>query len=374
MDDRFRSSVTIVPNVRIGVGRAGVTTTIGWGNHASRTAGVSLATIGDPRFSGPLPTDRFLIPGTREEFGTGDIGQMTSPGLASFKALLEATRQRRLEIGAETARAKLQLIWAWALRAIGWISLASVVVPGFRRSAQTALDTRRAEIAVLKANMVESVVSVDFDMDTEVGPPHHAMHDAFEAMRACGAVWSIDSTQRIDRAKARSFAGTVVQRHPARLARGAHPLVGTSEAPLTVAFSGGRSVAHFYPGFVLVAARDAGAFALVDLRDLEIQYTDMHFTECEALPHDATLVGKTWAKANKDGSRDRRFSNNRELPIARYGEVHLAGPGGLRETLMVSRHEPGMAFCVATRELKGILASAGSAKRLGSARALPSRN
>jgi hypothetical protein len=192
-------------------------------------------------------------------------------------------------------------------------------------------------------------------------------------MRACCSVWSIDSTQRIDRVKARSFAGTVVQRHAAHLARGAHPLIGTSEPPLTVAFQGGRSVAYFYPGFVLVAALDDSDFALIDITDLEIQHSESHFTETETLPRDATVIGKTWAKANKNGSRDRRFAHNRELPIARYGEVHLAGPGGLRETLMISRSEPSVAFCAATRELKRILATAGSGRSLSKAKALQSR-
>jgi len=246
-------------------------------------------------------------------------------------------------------------------------------LPAVRRSTQTALDARRREVATLEANLGESVVSVDFDLDTEVGPPHRKMHEAFEAMRACRAAWSIDSTQRIDRVKARSLAGTVVQRHPARLARGAHPLVATSDAPLTVAFQGGLSVAHFYPGFVLVAAQNESDFALIDLKDLEVQHSVSQFTESEELPGDATVIGKTWAKANKDGSRDRRFAHNRELPIARYGEVHLTGPGGLRETIMVSRAEPSLAFCAAARELKRILASVSATRIPGHTKALPAR-
>lgn len=374
MGSRFRGSITTVPNVRIGVGKGGVSTTIGWGNRLSAAGGLSLGAIGDPRLTGPLPTDRFLIPGTRQEFGTGEIGQMTSPGLAGFKALLEATRQQKLEIRLETTRARRQLALSWAVRALGWASMIFIALPAVRRSAQTALDTCRREVATLEANLIESVISVDFDMDTEVGRPHRAMHDAFDAMRECGAVWSIDSTQRIDRVRARSSASTVVERHPVRLARGAHPLVATSEPPLTVPFQGGRSIAHFYPGFVLVAAQDKGDFALIDLRDLEIQPSEARFTESDTLPLDAIVIGKTWAKANKDGSRDRRFANNRELPIAQYGEVHLAGPGGLRETLMVSRTEPSIAFCAAARDLKRILATVVSGKDVGHTKRLSIRN
>ncbi len=104
MTSRFRNELTTVPGVRIKVSRQGLATTINWakGGESQR----SLQQIGDPRLSGPLPTDRFLIPGTRKDFGTGNVADMTSPGLSSFKDLLLATRRREEEIKAEMSKAK----------------------------------------------------------------------------------------------------------------------------------------------------------------------------------------------------------------------------------------------------------------------------
>ena len=106
MSSRFRKELTTVPSVRIQVRSYGLTTTIGWSGDAptnARTAarqgsGFSLQQIGNPQLSGPLPTDRYLIPGTRKDYGGGDVSEMTSSGLDSFKDLLvakaEATRDK----------------------------------------------------------------------------------------------------------------------------------------------------------------------------------------------------------------------------------------------------------------------------------------
>ena len=48
------------------------------------------------------------------------------------------------------------------------------------------------------------------------------------------------------------------------------------------------------------------------------------------------VIGKTWAKANKDGSRDRRFADNYEIPIAQYGAIALKSGSGLWEEFQFS--------------------------------------
>jgi len=57
------------------------------------------------------------------------------------------------------------------------------------------------------------------------------------------------------------------------------------------------------------------------------------------VPSDARVVGQTWEKANKDGSRDRRFASNRQVPIALYGGLSLKSTTGLWEEFHVSNPE-----------------------------------
>jgi hypothetical protein len=81
-----------------------------------------------------------------------------------------------------------------------------------------------------------------------------------------------------------------------------------------------------------------------------------NFTETEVVPSDAQIIGSTWAKANKNGSRDRRFVRNRELPIMCYGCLNLSSAGGVDEAFMFSNAEASASFADAIAALKRVLA------------------
>ena len=365
MDSRFRKELTTVPAVQIKVSKQGFVTTIGWhgdapGNaHAmGRNSGGgsrALRQIGDPRLSGPLPTDPFLIPGTRRDFGGGSVSNMTSPGLNGFKDLLVATRRREQEIRADIRKAKWQLSLAWTARALGWMSLISVAARPIRKRASNALAVRRSEAATLVDNLAATTISVNFDMDSEVAEPHRRMQAAFDRMASSQRSWSVQTTQHIDRVKARSWAGTVVSRGPTILKRLAASLVDTQDLPLAMRVLGGKSIAHFYPGFVLVDGGNGTNFALIDITELGVASASADFTETEVVPSDAQIIGSTWAKANKNGTRDRRFAHNRELPIMRYGFLNLLAAGGMDEAFMFSNAEASTDFAVAAEDLKRAL-------------------
>jgi hypothetical protein len=373
MDSRFRKELTTVPAVRIKVSRQGLMTTIGWraGAPGATSApvgsgtGRSLRQIGDPRLSGPLPTDRFLIPGTRRDFGGGNVADMTSPGLTSFKELLMAARRREQEIKADIRKAKWQLRLAWAGAALGWMSLVSVAAKPIRKRTIQGLALRRSEVAMLRDNLATTKISVNFDMDSEVAEPHRRMQANFDQMAASNRAWSVETEQRIDRVKARSWAGTVVSRGPAFLRRVAASLVDTQDPPLALRVLRGKSTAYFYPGFMLVDDYQGSDFALIDITELGIDSIAANFTETEAAPSDAQVVGSTWAKANKNGSRDRRFAHNRELPIMRYGYLSLSSAGGMDEVFMFSNAEASVGFARAADDLKRVLASGRSSRHLG---------
>jgi len=73
----------------------------------------------------------------------------------------------------------------------------------------------------------------------------------------------------------------------------------------------------------------------------------MSFIEEESVPSDTFHVGQTWKKANKDGSRDRRFANNYEIPVVQYGQLRFASSTGVNEEYLVSDATAAQVFAVA---------------------------
>jgi hypothetical protein len=57
------------------------------------------------------------------------------------------------------------------------------------------------------------------------------------------------------------------------------------------------------------------------------------FREQDAVPSDAKQVGTTWRYVNKNGTPDKRFNNNTQIPIMRYGVIHFTSSSGLKQTI-----------------------------------------
>ena len=91
-------------------------------------------------------------------------------------------------------------------------------------------------------------------------------------------------------------------------------------------------------------------FALIDVRELQIRFSQSNFIEEEGVPDDSEVIGQTWKKANKDGSRDRRFAGNYQIPVARYAEIELRSPTGLYEVYQFSSYSRTIAFAQALTE------------------------
>jgi hypothetical protein len=69
-----------------------------------------------------------------------------------------------------------------------------------------------------------------------------------------------------------------------------------------------------------------GVYSAIPYSEVQASLQDLEYVEQESLPSDATVIGKTWKYVRRDGGPDRRFSNNRQLPIVRYGVVAFSSP------------------------------------------------
>jgi len=90
----------------------------------------------------------------------------------------------------------------------------------------------------------------------------------------------------------------------------------------------------FYPDRILAfQGKTVGA---IDYSELEVENSPVTFVESGSVPSDATITGQTWQYVNKKGGPDKRFKNNRQMPLCRYNELQLTTPRGLDIRLMCS--------------------------------------
>jgi len=107
----------------------------------------------------------------------------------------------------------------------------------------------------------------------------------------------------------------------------------------------GRKQLYLFPDHIIVyEGRRVGAVGYAELR---AQVSSDNFREDGQVPSDAQVLGSTWRYVNKNGTPDRRFASNREIPIVQYGDFALASDTGLREQYQCSRLEAAQLFAQA---------------------------
>ena len=91
----------------------------------------------------------------------------------------------------------------------------------------------------------------------------------------------------------------------------------------------------FFPGGILV--KKAGKIRAYSYEQIELVSSTINFVERGKLCSDALVIGQTWQYVNANGSPDKRFNNNRQIPVCLYGLLLVYGEG-LRIDFETSDH------------------------------------
>lgn len=378
----FRKRVTLFPGVRLNFSGGGISTTIGVrGASVNIGPGGAYLNLGLPgtglsyrtRLDGngaqptrpepavsvppaqPVPAQPFsvqpppapqrpLLPG-EGEIRSAAISALTSEGLGDLKRLINEADARK-----RSAKTRLDAAEHSRVLAQGRLNSARrFIVRLFLWSAiparqQKVIDLDR-EVAEARMELDGSHIDLDFAFDQPTLDAYDALRRAHARLRASDMIWDVTAAFLTNRVAERTTATTRVDRTPVRLSETASDLLNTKWQGLKFDNANGEDI-FLYPGFAMMRERGRD-FALIDLREVEIEYSERHFQEEERVPRDAVTIGHTWAKTNKDGSPDRRFRDNYQIPVVRYGRLAIKSRTGINEAYMFSDDAAANAFAEA---------------------------
>ncbi len=369
---RFRRSFTVVPGLRLNLSKSGLSASIGgapltlnvgprgvmgtaslpgtgisYRHHFSNPSGNSGADFppalpGRPNY--PIPQ---IPPGYPETFiGTGPVTEvhsastelLTSETLKELKQFVQTAHQQYQEISRDLDSARDSKIM-WEQKLTRWdrgFLLKRIFKKKFA-SRREMFDTETARVAELEEQLRLSVISTQIDVEGEQAEMYYRMRDAFAGLCECAVIWDVKTYQATDKFHERTVADTRIGRDRVRFELGRCDLIAwDKDIPHLRNAKGGEL--YLYPGFILYRAALA-AFSLIEYHEVIPGAKYVRFHEEDGVPADALVVGTTWAKANKDGSRDRRFANNCQIPIAQYGSLLLQSGSGLWEEFQFSNPE-----------------------------------
>ena len=100
-----------------------------------------------------------------------------------------------------------------------------------------------------------------------------------------------------------------------------------------VVFSFKNMLLAIMPDRLLVFDKKMGA---LDYNDVTINLSAVGFLESGKVPSDSEIVKHVWAYSNKDGSPDKRYSNNKQYPVMKYGKIVITSESGLNIQFLCS--------------------------------------
>lgn len=90
--------------------------------------------------------------------------------------------------------------------------------------------------------------------------------------------------------------------------------------------------------------------AAIDYHEVKFDLSAVGFVETEKIPKDSDIIKYVWAYANNDGSPDKRYSNNKQYPVMKYGKIVITSKSGPNVQFMCSNE-------VAADQLNNLLQS-----------------
>lgn len=364
-----------VPGATLNIGPQGVRRTIGVpGTGLSYRTQHGFSTNGDAPPSGsesgrtpvqstPMPGDGFPQPSPAywqatdmREIGSASVEELTSEGLRELRDMIASARSQRSEIEADLTEARTLYQDYVDELARRERSIFRYFYKRRIKELQVALPGTEAEVKRLEGWLESTHVPINFETSDAAKKAYASLVRAFDALRCASRVWDVTSDRSAHRVIERTTASRALTRDLVMVDFSTSDLVRFEGRPMHFQNINGEDIL-IYPG-VAIMPRNDGAFAVIDLRELRLEFTTVRFIEEEAVPADAQIVGQTWAKSNKDGTPDLRFKNNYAIPVCLYGRFLFTSPGGVEEEYQFSNAEAATNFARAFGAYQAALTAA----------------
>lgn len=284
-----------------------------------------------------------------DEIKSADSSQLTSTNLIELKATLNEAYNDRIEISNEFHITKRKLKSAKRNRVIACI----FIIGFFIKSLKNKILELDEYLKDLNAQYNNCYVDIDNHFDNSFKENYEKLVESYKLLLTTEVVWDITSSIYQDTFKSRSAASTVVTRTPVKFKFDNIEIIKSSYPAFHFENKNGGDL-YIYPAFVIIT-NNKKEFGLIDIKEFMLYFSASRFLEEQRIPSDTVIIDKTWAKVNKNGSPDRRFANNYEIPIVRYGEISIQSSTGLNETYSFSNYEKSEYFAKVFNWYKNLL-------------------
>ncbi|HST59248.1 MAG TPA: DUF4236 domain-containing protein [Longimicrobium sp.] len=321
-----------IPGLRVGTGPRGNYVHVGGGGLYYR-ATLPSRPRPSPGPNVPPPGQALPQPAERgaerfERIESADVLAMTDASAAGLLDQVRAAETRTAMAPLAGIVAGFTIMLLLAGEAPGWLAVAAALI-----------GTGLAAWLHVR-DLAGRTVVLFYDLEPDAQAAYQEVHAAFARLARAHGAWNVQARADTQDRRRNAGATQLVQRQSVRLGMGVPAVIRTNvDVP---AIPCGAETLHFFPDRLLVSSPQG--IGAIPYHQLEITVESHPFIEEERVPADASQVGTTWRYVNRNGSPDRRFADNRQLPVLLYEQVAFTSPGGLREVVQLSATGGGNSF------------------------------
>ena len=334
MGFRYRKSLNLGGGFRINLSKSGVG--YSWGvkgyrvtktaNGRTRTSvsipGTGISYVNENGKNNSISSERGNTPAYQQPISYIDNNQYDTQNIANNVATAMVSEGLEDMLASASKAIKLNKLSTIGL----WITV--IWGLGFPVMLLLAIAFLALKIFVKTKGTIDLDYSIDDDQKSVIDERMQPMLKITE----CAKVWRIMQTSKVVDKKYASGASNTVNRIACK---------ATNKAPFpfkanlqVASFKAGKETLLFLPDKLFIM--QGSKIGALNYSDINSNSHTTRFIESECVPGDTQVVGQTWKYVNKSGNPDRRFKNNRQLPICLYGELELCSTSGLNTVIMFS--------------------------------------
>lgn len=365
----YRRRIKIIPGVHLNLSKNGISTSIGvkgasvtlGKNGTYLNAGIpGSGTYSRQKLGGNTKPDPDNVSGQSHQPGTipvytpgvtvdnifsADPQVITSQDMRGVKETILAAQEQRLSLNSDLQDVNKSLAKSKMQLAFSYIFLYGLIKRSISQRIKTNIASQQEVIDQIEQQIRDSAVQLDFEFEQEILNGYTEVVVSFQKLCTSHKTWDMTSAYDQNRAVTRSAASKIVTRREVRFDMKEIPDIKANFTPLYFQNGNGADL-YFYPNFIIVYSSKE-KFAIIGLNELKFRFSPTRFIETGTVPSDSKIIDKTWAKVNKNGTPDKRFKDNYQVPIVCYGNITLQTSTGLNEEYEFSNYEFAEAFASA---------------------------
>ncbi len=295
------------------------------------------------------PVDTFA-----DEIKSAEIATLSSPDLIGLKTLiLEAMRQKS-GLNVEFKKSCEIRLNRWKKFRRSEQFPLRFLMPGLQIKRKLAFESADHEALQIAQALALTRLNLEFNLNEKAILAFKELESAHGHLARAQRIWDVTALKHIDRKRERSAASKAINRAVIKLSNENRTVINTNMTSLVFGNANGGDIC-ILPGIVLLRSNSKDDFALIDIQALKVDAQRTKFIEEGAVFSDSKIVDQAWAKSNADGSKDRRFRSNYQMPVVEYGEIHFSSSTGMNEVYQSSHCNAALDFSSAFSNFQNAL-------------------